>query len=181
MWHTWHCMSPTFKSLLILILKHSELKKKYCTQYWLYSFVTLSQNDRKYKQWWSTFQPISIKRTITSHITSLNKNTDHDIIGNLSPGMGQSQECGDVKPVYGVPTMKYTFLILNLSCVGKLIFRLKGNKYSLGFEDLVNSYFIMHYIITVFFTQTDDKEGGVPGCQTGPIFCIKIMLDIKKN
>jgi hypothetical protein len=41
---------------------------------------------RKYKQWWSTIPSISTKRTITSHLNSLNT---YDV-GNPDPGLGQT-------------------------------------------------------------------------------------------
>jgi hypothetical protein len=48
----------------------------------------------------SSISPISTKLTINSHLNSLNtKNTTTYDIENLSPGLGQAQNCGRVKPV----------------------------------------------------------------------------------
>ena len=49
----------------------------------------------KYKQWWSTTLLISIKQTITSHLTSpqfinIEKTTIYDI-GNPGPGLGHTK------------------------------------------------------------------------------------------
>jgi len=60
----------------------------------------------KYKQWWTTIQPISTTRTITSHFHSLNttKNTTYLYhVGNPIPVLGQVQHCGGVQPVNGFP------------------------------------------------------------------------------
>ena len=43
------------------------------------SFSVLRIMKRKFKQWWSTIQPISTKRTTTSHRNSLNTKKDQDI------------------------------------------------------------------------------------------------------
>jgi hypothetical protein len=52
-----------------------------------------------FNQWWITIPTISTKRTITSHLNSLNrKNTTSYDIGNPGPGLGQAQICGVVKP-----------------------------------------------------------------------------------
>jgi hypothetical protein len=60
---------------------------------------------RKFKQWWLTMPPTSTKRTITSHLKSLNtKKTMTYYIGNSDPCLGLSQQCDGVKPVKGIPT-----------------------------------------------------------------------------
>jgi hypothetical protein len=50
--------------------------------------------------WWSTIQPISRKRTITSHLNT-RKTTACDV-GNPGPSLGQAQNCGGFKPVNGI-------------------------------------------------------------------------------
>ena len=73
---------------------------------------------RKYKQWWSTIQPISRKQTFTSHLYSQNtKNTTYDV-GNQGPGLGQAQTCGRVKPFNAIPTIPLFFMIFNLMTKG---------------------------------------------------------------
>ena len=54
---------------------------------------------RKFKQWQSTISLISTKQTTTSHFISLNikKITLEGI------GLGQAQQWGGAKPVYGTP------------------------------------------------------------------------------
>jgi len=55
---------------------------------------------RKFKRWWSTIQPISSKRTITSDLHSLNtkKTTTYDV-EIPGPCLGQAQKCGGVKRI----------------------------------------------------------------------------------
>jgi len=61
---------------------------------------------RKLTQWWSTIPPISTKWTTTSHFKLLNTKMimTYDI-GNPVPGLGQTQKCGRVKPINGIPTL----------------------------------------------------------------------------
>jgi hypothetical protein len=61
---------------------------------------------RKYKQWWSTIQPISTKLTITSHLNLLNtkKGPQHMMLEIQVLGLGQAQELGVFKPVNGILT-----------------------------------------------------------------------------
>ena len=50
---------------------------------------------------------ISTKRTIPSHLNSLNiKKIMTYAIGNPDPGLEQVQTCGGVKPVTGIPTLQ---------------------------------------------------------------------------
>ena len=59
--------------------------------------------DRRFKLWWSSISLMSTKLIMTSHLTSLNMNTDHNIwFRNLSLGLGRSQTCGGVQPANGV-------------------------------------------------------------------------------
>jgi hypothetical protein len=62
---------------------------------------------RKFKQGRSIIPPISIKRTITSHLNSLNtkKKTIAYDIGNPGPGLIQGQKCGRIKQVNRIPTL----------------------------------------------------------------------------
>ena len=59
---------------------------------------------RKLKQWWSQITSISTKRTITSHLNWTQYKTKTYDVGNLGPSLGQTQQCGGVKPVNGDPT-----------------------------------------------------------------------------
>jgi len=47
----------------------------------------------------------STKCTTTSHLNSLNTNKTMTYDGNPGPGLGQTQECGGVKLVNGLPTL----------------------------------------------------------------------------
>ena len=59
---------------------------------------------RKSDQCWSTIPPISIKRTTTSPLKSLNiKKIMTKDVRNPGPGLGQTQKCVRVKPVNGIP------------------------------------------------------------------------------
>ena len=60
------------------------------------------------KQCWSTIPPISTRRTITSHLKSLNskKATTNDE-GKSGPGLRQAQKGGRVKPNNGIPTLQF--------------------------------------------------------------------------
>jgi hypothetical protein len=60
-----------------------------CFSYIFHIFVLIMK--RKFKQWWSTFPPISTQLTNTSDLTSLNikQNTTYDV-GNIGPDMGQA-------------------------------------------------------------------------------------------
>jgi len=65
-------------------------------------------NEKKvFKLWWSTIPPISTKRTITSHLNSLNteKTMAYDV-GNHGHGLGQTQKCGTVKLIVLIFTRK---------------------------------------------------------------------------
>jgi hypothetical protein len=68
-----------------------------CFSYIFHIFVLIMK--RKFKQWWSTFPPISTQLTTTSDLTSLNikQNTTYDV-GNIGPDMGQTQKYGRVHP-----------------------------------------------------------------------------------
>jgi hypothetical protein len=49
------------------------------------------------------------KWSITSHLHSLNtkKKTMTYDVGNPGPGLGQTQKCGRVRPVNGIPTIPF--------------------------------------------------------------------------
>jgi hypothetical protein len=57
--------------------------------------------------WWSTISPISAKLEIIFHLNSLTTTCD---IANLSPGLGQAQQCGRVRAKGHAPQ---TYIILN--------------------------------------------------------------------
>jgi hypothetical protein len=40
-------------------------------------------------------------------ITELTENKPQHDIGNGGPGLGQTQQCGGVKPVNGIPTLSF--------------------------------------------------------------------------
>ena len=48
----------------------------------------------EYKQWWLPISPKSTKRTITSHLKSLNIRQTMYEVGNAGPGLGQTHKCG---------------------------------------------------------------------------------------
>jgi hypothetical protein len=66
----------------------TKIKLKYCSM------------KRKFIQWWSTISSKSTRRTITSHLYSMNTKKDHDIWWR-SPGLGQAQKCGRLNWLMG--------------------------------------------------------------------------------
>jgi hypothetical protein len=69
---------------------------------------------RKFKQWWLTMPPTSTKRTITSHLKSLNtKKTMTYYIGNSDPCLGlflwQFESSDHASNHNGSHTCKFTF------------------------------------------------------------------------
>jgi len=84
---------------------------------------------RKFKQWKSTFPPISIKRTITSHLNGpLNIKNDRDIWSLKSRSwFGTGTEMWRVKPVSGISALPL-FTSNDNTCMAFL--NLEGPKYS---------------------------------------------------
>jgi hypothetical protein len=62
--------------------------------------------QRKFKRWWSTIPLMSTKRTITSHLKSLNtkRRTTEYYVGNQGPGVGHVHNYSGLKSVVGIPT-----------------------------------------------------------------------------
>jgi hypothetical protein len=61
----------------------------------------------------STNPPKSTKRTINSHLNSLNIETMTYDIGNLGSGLGQEQKCGGIEPV----NMTSSFILIVVSII----------------------------------------------------------------
>jgi hypothetical protein len=65
---------------------------------------------RKCNQWWLIITTMSTKRTITSHLKSLNiKNTVTYHVGNPGPGLWQAQRCGGLNLLVFTKTLIMCF------------------------------------------------------------------------
>jgi hypothetical protein len=66
---------------------------------------------RKFKKWWSAIPPISTSEqsqlTLTYWAHKNGLRTTYDV-GNPGPGIEQTQECGGVKPINGIPLLLIT-------------------------------------------------------------------------
>ena len=68
----------------------------------IFRFVKFIIMKRHFSQWWSTHSPIWAE--MNSHLSL------------PDPGLGQTQTCGGVNPVYGNPTKSADWLLISVNC-----------------------------------------------------------------
>jgi len=96
------------KDTIVFFTFKKTLNRKKCCSNIFFKFSKLNKciMKRKFKQWCTTIPPNSTKRTIASHLKSLNikKTTTYDV-RNPGPGLNRFKNVTEVKPVNGISNL----------------------------------------------------------------------------